>query len=354
MSKRVRAGQSDQDSPDSRGGEAAVVGDGRAAQPPDGPADAPSPRSVIRGEGSGSDGTSVRMDGNPRAAFTDWLNVTYPVGTGSPSSFLEAFSKVTQARFGVMTERPGRGLHGWTRSFEFEHGRTLYAIGGQRGTAFLSMSGDGCALVPDWPALIELFEAQLCGQITRWDGATDDFEGVRSVDWAVEQYHAGAFRTGGRMPIAHADGDWISPTGKGRTLYVGVRENGKLLRVYEKGKQLGDKDSPWVRWEVEMHNEDRVIPWDVLLAPGRYVAGSYPALSWVQADACRIRTLRKTDGITYERLVRHARQSVGKLVNTMVAREGSAEAAVALVRRDGVPERLKLTERLGLRGEKPE
>ena len=154
------------------------------------------------------------------------------------------------------------------------------------------------------------------------------------------------------MPTSNVNGDWIEPTGKGRTFYVGVRENGKLLRVYEKGKQLGEKDSPWVRWEVELHNEDRVIPWDVLIAPGRYVAGSYPALSWVQADVCRIKTLRKTDGITYDRLVRHARQSVGKLVHTMVEREGSAEAAVALVRREGTPERLKLTERLGLRGRK--
>jgi len=145
----------------------------------------------------------------------------------------------------------------------------------------------------------------------------------------------------------------VSPTGLGRTLYVGRRENGKLLRVYEKGKQLGDKDSPWVRWEVEMHNIDRVIPWDVLLAPGRYVAGSYPALSWVQADASRIKTLRKTDGITYARLVRHARQSVGKLVHTMVKREGSAEAAVTLISREGTPKRLELTERLGLRGDKP-
>jgi DNA relaxase NicK len=48
---------------------------------------------------------------------------------------------------------------------------------------------------------------------------------------------------------------------------VGKRKNGKLLRVYEKGKQLGDESSPWVRWELELHNRDRVIPWEVLLEP---------------------------------------------------------------------------------------
>ena len=137
MSQRVGAGQSIQDSPDSRRGEVASAEAGRSAERPDGPAPPLSPRSVIRGEGLGSDGASARMDGNPRAAFTDWLNVTYPVGVSSPGAFLEAFSKLTQARFGVMTERPGRGLHGWNRSFEFEHGRTLYAIGGQRGPRWL-------------------------------------------------------------------------------------------------------------------------------------------------------------------------------------------------------------------------
>lgn len=47
-----------------------------------------------------------------------------------------------------------------------------------------------------------------------------------------------------------------APDGRGRTFYVGRRENGKLLRVYEKGKQLGAENSPWVRIELELHNKD--------------------------------------------------------------------------------------------------
>ncbi len=290
--------------------------------------------------------------GNPRAAFTDWLNVTYAASSGDPAAFFDAFSKVTQARFGLLNERPGRGLQGYKHSFEFQYGRSFFGLGGQRGTGFVSISGDGCALIPDWRALVELLRDRLQGRITRWDGATDDFEGRRSVDEAVRVYLAGGFSCGGRTPTCAVDGDWIVPLGNGRTFYVGNRKNGKLLRVYEKGKQLGDPDSPWVRWEVELHNVDRVIPWEVLLEPGRYLAGSYPALSWVQADASRIETLRRTDGITYERLVHHARQSVGRLVNTMYEREGGAEGVVEGLRRDGVPKRLALTERLGLRGEK--
>lgn len=329
-------------------GDGAAASVGRSA---DGAADAASPRLVIRGE-TDSASVPVEIDGNPRAAFTDWLNVSYPVADGDPGAFFAAFSKVTRGAFGGLHERPGRGLHGYTRSFEFKHGRSLYALGGQRGTAFLSVSGDGCALVPDWAALVKLFGDRLKGRITRWDGATDDYEGKQSVDEAVRLYLAGGFSGGGRKPSCSVDGDWIEPKGKGRTFYVGNRKNGKVLRVYEKGKQLGDPQSPWVRWEVELHNIDRVIPWVVLLEPGRYLAGAFPALSWVQADACRIETLRRTDGITYERLVHHARQTCGPLINTMVEREGSADAVVAGLRRDGTPKRLELTERLGLRGEK--
>ena len=50
MSKRVGAGQSDQDSPDSRRGQVASAEAGRTAQRPDGPAHAPFPPLVIRGK----------------------------------------------------------------------------------------------------------------------------------------------------------------------------------------------------------------------------------------------------------------------------------------------------------------
>jgi len=311
-----------------------------------------SPRLVIRGEHPPSEDVAPRIDGNPRAAFTDWLNATYPACSGDPGRFFERFTKLTQARFGLLTEERG-GFLGWQQRFAFQHSKSFYGIGGQRGTAIVSISGEGCALVPDWPALVRYFRDELEGRITRWDGAVDDYEGLHSVDWAVEQYRGDGFTNRGRKPSSDVDGDWIEPRGAGRTFYVGRKENGKLMRIYEKGKQLGDKTSPWVRWELELHNVDRDIAWEVLLEPGRYVAGSYRCLSWVHADACRIRTLRKADGIGYDHLVHHARLAVGRLVNTMLERSGgNAEDVVADLRRPGVPKRLVLTERLGLRGEK--
>ena len=38
----------------------------------------------------------------------------------------------------------------------------------------------------------------------------------------------------------------------GRTLQIGCRSSDKLLRAYEKGKQLGSANSDWLRLEVEL------------------------------------------------------------------------------------------------------
>ena len=70
----------------------------------------------------------------------------------------------------------------------------------------------------------------------------------------VALYHQGAFNRGGRPPKLKEAGDWIKHCGYGRTLYLGARGNGKFLRIYEKGKQLGDRTSPWIRYEVELHS----------------------------------------------------------------------------------------------------
>lgn len=327
---------------------------GASAQAPQAPGAEPrSPRTVIRGE---SETGSVRLNGKVFGAFTDYLNVTFrlPRDWSDPEAdFFDRFSKVAGSGLGVMQELR-RGLHGYLYSYAFEHGGVRYAFGGQGNTAFLSLPGEGCALVSRWDQLTELLRDQFGARITRWDGAVDDLEGVHTVNEAVSLYLAGTFNCGGRKPSCEQKGNWIEPDGSGRTFYVGKRRNGKLLRVYEKGKQLGQRDSPWTRWEVELHNTDRVIPWDVLKDPARFVAGAYPALSWVTEIGDRIPTLRRTDSISYKHIVYFARLAYGRLVGTMLKREGSADAVVGKLSRPGVPERLALTEKLGMHEESDE
>ena len=90
-------------------------------------------------------------------------------------------------------------------------------------------------------------------------------------------------------------GNWVNPDGSGRTIQIGKRASGKLIRIYEKGMQLGEPFHPWVRWELELHSNSHDIPWDVLIEPGRYVVGAYPnALAWVQSEMSRIVTIQRS------------------------------------------------------------
>lgn len=135
----------------------------------------------------------------------------------------------------------------------------------------------------------------------------------------------------------------IEPDGRGRTIYIGSRESGKLLRVYEKGMQLGVPWHPWARWEVELHNEDRIVPWEAVLEPGKYLAGCYPnALGWISEEQSRIRTLQKTAKIGYERMAHWASVAYGPLIGLMLHVEGSPEKVIEKLRRDGLPARLDL------------
>jgi phage replication initiation protein len=325
------------------------------------------PRLVIRGESLGdpspmSGGESYRLvagsggrahliatplpksDGNPYAALTDWLNLTFPfpLGRAALVDFLGELGAYLGRYLGGLEDRR-RGLHGYRESFAFQHGGAMLAFGGQRGTAFLSLPGDACKLVPDWPIATEWFRDVLKAKITRWDGAVDDFEGSHPVDWAVAQYlHHKGFNAGGNRPSCDQAGNWIEPDGSGRTFYVGKRDNGKLMRIYEKGKQLGDKNSPWVRWELEIHATDRVIPFDVLLEPGKYVAGAYPCTGWIQDEQCRVRTIQKTGEASYAHLTHFAAQAYGQLLGVMLEVEGSPEKVLEKIARPGLPRRLRL------------
>lgn len=320
------------------------------------------PRLVIRGESFGEQsvdgGESYELvlrgsrpaliatplpksDGNPYAAITDYLNVSFPCREDHIHWFVTCLRSAMGDAFGEMRERGG-GKHGYKRSFAFGSSNALFAIGGQAGTAFLSMPGEACAQVRSWPDMVAMLRDELKARITRWDGAVDDYAGSHDVDLAARWWERNQFNAGGNRPSCNQSGNWIEPDGRGRTFYVGKRENGKMLRVYEKGKQLGDKSSPWVRWELELHNTDRIIPFEVLLEPGRYVAGAYPCMQWVREDVCRVRTTQRQGKIAYERLKHYAKTAYGPLLNVMMEVEGSADAVVAALRRNDVPSRLDL------------
>lgn len=62
---------------------------------------------------------------------------------------------------------------------------------------------------------------------------------------------------------------------RGCSLYIGSRDAGKLVRVYEKGRQMKSEEFPLhVRFELEVRAIDRVLPFEILIYPDRFFAGS--------------------------------------------------------------------------------
>ncbi|MBY0468929.1 MAG: replication initiation factor domain-containing protein [Burkholderiaceae bacterium] len=240
----------------------------------------------------------------------------------------------------------GNGGSGFKYAGDLGDGLGLVRWGGdsQRGRVLFSMMGKGCAMVNDWPGLSAWLEEH-GARITRVDVAHDDIEGrVASIEWAIEQYRTGGFNAGGRTPRHEVAGDWLNGEAAtaGRTLYVGNRASGKLCRVYEKGKQLGDSSSRWTRVEVEWHRQDRVIPFDVLTKPGQYLAGAYPCLRSLSVDQSRVRTVAKGATVSFDKAVENAKLQAGKLVHLMLrVYGGDYSEVVQRLQREGIPTRIE-------------
>ncbi len=238
------------------------------------------------------------------------------------------------------------GCFGFKHSLRFGNGAGLVAWGGesQRGRVYFSIQGKGCSLVCAWPAVATWLESQRA-VIKRVDVAYDDFTGQDvSIAWAESQYRAGGFKAGGREPRHSVFGDWLAGDGavNGRTLGIGNRANGKYCRVYEKGKQLGDPASPWVRLEVEWRGKDRLIPYDILTRPGVYLAGAYPCLAHLDQEQSRIRTVAQSATIDFDTAIANGKQQAGRLVNLMLqVFGGDVGAVVERLRREGIPARIE-------------
>lgn len=221
------------------------------------------------------------------------------------------------------------GLNFYRTTWTLSESCGMVSIGGQAGTILIQITGIGMSCAKKgWERRLREF-AMISTRfvLTRVDCAYDDYEAANySVDRAAEDYDAGHFTMKGRPPSCEQRGNWRRYDGKGRTFYVGRRENGKMVRTYEKGRQLGDENSEWVRIELELHNKDRVIPLDIIDRPGDYLAGSYSAFEWMaSADGSdRIATIQKVVSITYDAMLGHLRRSYGGLLKVIFAVEPAA------------------------------
>ena len=180
--------------------------------------------------------------------------------------------------FGISKQNKN-GIHFYDTSYVLEHDAGLVALGGQRGTVLIQINGTGCDFAKSgWRSdLYAFLKMQAINpKITRVDLCHDDLNGeYTNLAWFAREYDKGGFSGNGRKPRIEMFGNWKHPDGTGRTLQIGSRSSSKLCRIYEKGKELGDKSSPWIRTEVEFKSKGYFIPLEVLISPSNFFSMTY-------------------------------------------------------------------------------
>lgn len=227
---------------------------------------------------------------------TNLLNVGPAAGSTiiSDEDFVIEASRIFSDIFGFGVSRfTGKGRDFYRDAYVLGEAFGHVCIGNagknnQKGTMLIELNGLGCInAASGWEKRLYHFLSAVAVRpsLTRVDVAHDDFEGARvTPDWAEAQWLSGGFtKCVGKDPNIERAGNWHKPTGAGRTLYIGSRKHSSLfVRVYEKGREQGDVNSPWVRAEIEIKNSDRVIPFDLLLRPSDYFIAAYPCLEFLQ------------------------------------------------------------------------
>lgn len=220
--------------------------------------------------------------------------------------------------FGIESENPS-GRNFYDRSFALEHNLGFVAIGGQRNTLMICINGTGCnyaylnweARMFDWLSGLDAN----CVNITRIDLAHDILQPKDlTIDTFNKLHTDGGFSKGGRPPEIEYRGNWKKPNGQGRTLYIGSRQSSKYCRIYEKGKQLGDTDSPWLRIEVEYKSNDIFIPLEVLKNPTDYFFATYPCFSLLEDSFFEKRfcVRQKQELMTFEQAINIVKKQYGR------------------------------------------
>ena len=281
---------------------------------------------------------TIRKPTNKQIAFIDWITVSFHVATINPKfvrtgqdddeymemcrSAVMDLSPSLMSIFGKkyhITKQFQKGRNFYQYSFDIGEGLGFVCIGGQRNTVSITVSGNGLSMAQNgWEfQLFKFLENAQRGKITRIDLAHDDIKGEYLNVYELDKLEsAGGFHCGGARSSVRHDGNWKykDPNNQGLTLYVGNRASGKMMRAYEKGKQLGEANSKWTRVEVEYKSVDRNIPFDVLLNPSAYFMGAYPCFETLfQFETSeKIKTKKKTVEVTLDHSFEVIKKQFGK------------------------------------------
>lgn len=282
--------------------------------------------------------------GQKDSAFIDALTFTIKKDTidfmkglcVSDIEYVAAYSEILMDIFGFgVTEKLGKGRYFYDAFYRLGSEKAEYGtlhIGGQRETILIELTGTGCqAAKLGWEKRLYDFLSQAVRpQITRIDCAHDFFNGEYSPEKALIDHDKGLFNRSNRKPKSECKGTaWREEDYFGKTFYVGRRISSKLVRVYEKGRQLGDKESLWTRFEIEFRNKDCIVPLDILLFPGEYLTGAYPVGEHLfNTQSVSIEAATEKVNITFESKLAHAKNQVGRMVRFLNDMGWSSEQIV--------------------------
>ncbi|MGE9658540.1 replication initiation factor domain-containing protein [Snodgrassella alvi] len=271
-------------------------------------------------------GTSVHID-----AFT----VTMPELVFNPLFDAITDDEVAALISGTIHEIMGYGLYtaargrnGYRMSYLMGNERVSYgyvAFGGlqQKETVCIHFTGTGLMAAQDgWEHRLYQFLQDFApnARITRCDLAHDFIEGEYTPDQALKDWESGLFTSRYTKPVAECVGsDWLSGTNRGKTLYIGSRKSSKYCRIYEKGKEQGDEQSKWVRFELELKNKDIIIPHDILINPGLYLTGAYPICEQLfinhKEQVARIELKKRQETVSIEHCQKYASMQASSFLN---------------------------------------
>lgn len=254
------------------------------------------------------------------------------------TEYIAAYSEILKEifGFGITEKREGKGRYFYQSFYrlgikEAEYG-TVH-IGGQNETILVELTGTACqAAKAGWEIrLYDFLKQAVRPQITRIDCAHDFFDGEYTPEKAMLHHDKGLFDRGNKRPKSECIGTaWRLEDYSGKTFYIGRRGSSKLVRVYEKGRQLGDPNSAWVRFEIEFRAKDCVIPLEILTAPGEFLTGAYPVGEQIfDTPSQRIEATQKKADTTFDDKLKHTKNQVGRLVRLLKELQWSDEEIVA-------------------------
>lgn len=284
----------------------------------------------------------------------DYLTIVFPKTFSEVhhESILSACNHfLSYIRLSAITFATPRNFYSYTYDILDNWGRVVgfLAWGGNGGTICISLSGVACSRLSrvDFYIISEWLQA-FDGSISRLDLAFD-FDGLFHVEHTKAEYglydYPSVFHPNSSAPSRSLRLINDLGSNKGCTLYIGSRESSTFTRLYEKGKQLGNPTSTWLRLETEFRGSNCYVPINALVNPDYYFAAvSYRHAALLDivlsSESPRIHSRKRALTDSSAHILEHIRQSYGQYINVLRGLHSDSEL-LDLIQRDGIPARLR-------------